>query len=677
MREKNDGLLTKRIFIQVSLLVGLLLGVSIMGLLARGTTEIKAQSRPNNQNVLTWPRKPQGKLSQRLEVLAQPAFSGLDIQTQTQILGVPLTGPGSISKNEAGEVLVYIRLRRVSAANLDALTKEGVKIVHIAEPYRTVTAFIGVSRLTGVAEMAAVESVLEVLTPFTSADFDQPEDRVPSGLASPYAQAGCGPATTTEGDTLLNAAAARAAYGLDGSGVTVGVVSNSYNNPSHPLSTTATVDIASGDLPGPGNPCGRTTPVNVIIEDPYAEIDEGRAMLQIVHDLAPGAKLAFASAQFGIFGFADNIRALRYNAGADIIVDDIGFYEEPFFQDGPVSVAIQEVTANGALHFTAAGNDHHVVNGQAVGSYEAPAYRPMACPALPQITQGGCHDFDPGPGADNSYSYTVAGQSQMTCVLDWAEPWYGVQTDFDLYLLDSSDNLIFADINNNLITQYPASGFIGFPNPNTQPITVSLVIHRHSGTATPRLKWIIFRSELSAAEYSAANSTDIFGPTIKGHSGEDTALSVATVPYTDTTTPQNYTSRGFPTYYFGPVVGATPAAPLPVPETRQKPDLAAIHGGRNTFFGRFESGVWRFYGTSAAAPHAAGVAALMKQRANQLERLLNQSIAESILETTASSIPFGSPQATGAGLVNALSATNSALYTIPFKKVYLPLLLKN
>ena len=63
-------------------------------------------------------------------------------------------------------------------------------------------------------------------------------------------------------------------------------------------------------------------------------------MAQIVHDLAPGADLAFATAFNGEIAFANNIRNSAA-AGAEVIVDDVFYPEEPFFQDGPIAVAVE------------------------------------------------------------------------------------------------------------------------------------------------------------------------------------------------------------------------------------------------------------------------------------------------------------------------------------------------
>ena len=83
--------------------------------------------------------------------------------------------------------------------------------------------------------------------------------------------------------------------------------------------------------------------------------DEGTAMLEIVHDLAPGAALYFATGDGGVSSFATNIRNLRA-AGCDIIVDDVYYFNESPFQDAPIAQAVNDVTADGALYFSSAGN---------------------------------------------------------------------------------------------------------------------------------------------------------------------------------------------------------------------------------------------------------------------------------------------------------------------------------
>ena len=118
-------------------------------------------------------------------------------------------------------------------------------------------------------------------------------------------------------------------------------------------------------------------------------------MAQIVHDVAPGAKIQFHTAYNGEADFAQGIIDLK-NAGSRVIVDDIGYLEEPFFQDGVVAQAVDTVVAAGVSYFSAAGND-------ARQSYYDD-FRPgqvYANGIFPGGFFGGtAHDFDPGAGVD-------------------------------------------------------------------------------------------------------------------------------------------------------------------------------------------------------------------------------------------------------------------------------------
>jgi hypothetical protein len=156
--------------------------------------------------------------------------------------------------------------------------------------------------------------------------------------------------------------------GLNGTGITVGVLSDSYDQATtdsngDPLTIHAAQDVQSGDLPGAGNPDGDADPV-VVLEDSSdpAVGDEGRAMLQIVHDIAPKAKLAFATAFVSVADYSANIRKLRTDANCDVIVDDVFYTEEPFFSDGMIAQAVDDVATSSVLagkkcaYFSSAGN---------------------------------------------------------------------------------------------------------------------------------------------------------------------------------------------------------------------------------------------------------------------------------------------------------------------------------
>ncbi|MBF0528105.1 MAG: S8 family serine peptidase [Deltaproteobacteria bacterium] len=588
--------------------------------------------------------EPDGKLSARLAALAVPSVS----QAEKQTLGFSDSGANEILMiNSQGQILVYIRLTEITSDNLQALTAMEATIVHVSEPYKTVTAYVPDYRLADLTMIAAVANIQEVIKPERQAS-------------------SCPTATISEGDSQLKADQARSFYNIDGTGVRVGVLSDSYALLSSP--TSASQDVSTGDLPGTSNPCGHTTPVNVIAEGPSGGADEGRAMAQIVHDLAPGAKLAFATAFNGDLDFADQIRALRNTASCDIIVDDVSYANEPFFQDGPISVAVKDVTTNGAVYFTSAGNSTATDNsGNIISSYEAAAYRPAACPTVTGNSgMLDCHNFNTGGGTTTYMSFTLTNGGYIRPILQWNEPWYGVVTNLDLYITNAAGAILAKSVNVNTGgsgTQQPYE-YTTYTNGTGANQTVYLVIARRAGTATPRVKYISIRTGgVASTNYNSTNSTDTFGVPIFGHAGANEALSIAAVPYNDSTSPESYTSRGYPTFYYGPVSGTTPASLLSSPQTRAKPDMAATDGGRNTFFGSISGGYHRFYGTSAAAPHAAAVTALLKQR----NASLTMTSAQTILKSTASAIANGGLTITGAGLVNALAAmTPSGYYTVIF-----------
>ena len=279
----------------------------------------------------------------------------------------------------------------------------------------------------------------------------------------------------SQGDTQLHAAEARTSEGVDGSGVTVGILSDSFDkateaaDESGPIETHEAEDVESGDLPGAASPCeNQTTNVNVLDDPDSQGEDEGRAMAQIVHDLAPGANLAFATAFTSEMDFAENIELLAKpvgegGAGANVIADDVTYPTEPFFQEGVVGNAVRKVTEAGVSYFSSAANNNIRSGGEDIASWEAPHYRDSAdCPAAivaysaqlenagePGLKPTHCMNFSPGTSADRTFRVTVFPGSTLRLDLQWAEPWEGVTTDLDAFLLGPKGELVARSIEDN------------------------------------------------------------------------------------------------------------------------------------------------------------------------------------------------------------------------------------
>ena len=581
-----------------------------------------------------------GKLSPRLVLLSEPSVAASSPAGQARALGLPASGAGSLLREAEGRVVVYARVSGSIEVARGVVAGKGAKVVNASDRYGVLTLAVPPSALQTLGSLQELISITEALTP----EFGGTASA--RTLAEHGRAQACSP-IVTEGDHQLKADTARSVYAVDGTGVTVGVLSDSYNH----LGGAAT-DVSNGELPGSANPCGRTNPVTVLADYTGGE-DEGRAMLQVVHDLAPGASLAFATADNGLFDFADQIRQLR-DSGAKVITDDVGYYAEPMFQEGPVGVAINDVVSSGVTYTSSAANSNFVVGGKNVASYEAPAYRPATCPSSIPGYEVDCHDFNPGTGADTTAGYTLASGGSILIDFQWAQPWYGVTTDLDLYLIDATTGTIVALSESANVTTGVPFELAYYQNTSGSAKSVNVVIGRYAGSAAPRLKYVLPQDtwNVTSVEYNQSSGGDVVGPSIWGHNGGEHAISTAAVPYDDSTTPESYTSHGPVTFYFGPVVDTTPAAPLGSPLVLPKPELAATDCGANSFFGDLVSGTWRFCGTSAAAPHAAAVAALLLQKVPSL----TPAAVLSHLQATAHPVGSATSDVVGAGLVDAAAA---------------------
>lgn len=430
-----------------------------------------------------------------------------------------------------------------------------------------------------------------------------------------------------QGYASLRADSLRQKTGLTGVGVKVGVLSDSYD-----ALHGASAGVAADELPGTGNPNNFTTAVTVVRDYTTTDgTDEGRAMLEIVHDVAPGAALYFYTAYESAPGFATGIQSLA-NAGCKVIIDDIGYFDQPFFQDGIIAQAVDKVkTGNGVTYFSAAGNSGTISYENA---YQPSTYKPFSGTANSQIT---AHNFAAsGQTAVYYLPITLAAKAQLLLGFQWSEPFAsaipagssstaGASTDLDVYLLKSkptgaisaSSATIVAKSNDDNIGADPLE-ILSYTNPNSSTSTFYILLTRYSASGNPaRLKVIGFTDFGFPA--AAAAVPGINAGTAYGHPNGRGAIAVGAASYDDTPAfgrippaLEYYSSKGGIPIYFSP-----DGTPYATPSVRPKPEIVAPDNANTSFFyGGYDyegDGFPNFGGTSAAAPHAGAVAALLLQ----------------------------------------------------------------
>ena len=454
---------------------------------------------------------------------------------------------------------------------------------------------------------------------------------------------------TSQGVFTHAANTAAATYGVNGSGIKVGVLSDSAE--------ALAMLIGTGDLP-PGT-------LNVADIDQNLNggpgTSEGSAMMEIIYDLAPGVQLFFASAYNGEDSFADNIRLLRNTYHCDVIVDDVSYSDEPAFQDGVIAKAVNDVTQDGALYFSAAGNGGNITNGTS-GTWEGD-FHPAGPAGTPLPAGYTLHSF----GASSFVRLTAA---TSLVSLQWSDPFGNSTNDYDFFILDQAGTTV---IGASATTQAGA-GYDPIEEAfrvTPFPVNSRIVVVARAGAQVRALHLGTWGARLSVSTsgethgHNAPAGCALSNPNCPGR-----AFGVAAVGWNSARGPlrafvggasnpsEPFSSDGPRRMFFYP--DGTHITPGNLRfgtnggVVLTKPDITAADGVTTR-----TPGFSPFYGTSAAAPHAAAVAAIVKSaRPSATGAEIFNALTSTALDIRAAGIDRDS----GYGIVMAPAAVNAILH---------------
>ena len=432
----------------------------------------------------------------------------------------------------------------------------------------------------------------------------------------------------SQADRAMRGDVARSTYGVTGAGVKIGILSDSFN-----IRGGYALDVMSGALP---------TGVTVLKDGPSGSADEGRAMAELVHQVAPGAQLAFYTAFAGETDFAAGIRALAA-AGCKVIVDDVTYLDEPFFQDGgAIQRAVADVVAKGVSYFTSASNEgtnfyEHAFTGVSTtlpglgGTYKAQNFGTAAAPATMQ-------------------SLTIARGATATIDLQWDQPFASIGTghasgdSLGLVLYNAAGKIVASALANR--TGGDPVQILRFTNTTTSS-DFRLAIVTNGGSFAPSLlKYIVYGQGVTINDRNAGiGSGTVIGHEMSAGGNSVGAIAAAQAPALG----GGGAIESFSSVGPGTILFDAKGNRLPIALSAHKVDFIAPDGVATSVFSPF-------YGTSAAAPDAAAVAGLMLQ-ANPS---LSPTQVSALLATSA--IPVTGPAGgVGAGLIQAPGAVQQAL----------------
>ena len=531
------------------------------------------------------------KLDKRLMPAAAAAEQHLDAALRDAALSRQanhLISPFEAHWNAAGQVQVYLHYDKANAApDLEQLRALGATDIVDSPELGVIQAWVPAAQLGATGNLPGV---LRVGLPRYVVHKQAP-------VQGPVPYTG---AVESEGDSILRANVFRTTTGVTGKGVKVGVISDGDQHVAD--------SQKSGDLPGniwddPRDAGGKNG------FSPASTGDEGTAMMEIVYDLAPGVdQLGFCGPQTSV-DFVTCLNDFKTNLSPNVIVDDLGFPGGAMFtEDGFTSGIRSFAEANPSIHLvTAAGNDG--------GAFWGGTWTPTSVSTTVNgVSYTQALDFG---GGNTDLQITVHSGDTLAYIVEWDDPWSDTATandpnDFDVVVFTGPGATGTAVACNQGINIGPTatgtkcnqSNTQSKTTPGPQPVQGSQwdsnqgtyyleVFGVHGSLTGKRLKVVVF--DQSSHQVAVSPSTD---GSVYGHAAlpQPIETSVGAI-FSGDLSLESFSSTG-------PVASGTGGTHSSIP----KPDFVAPDGVSVTGAGGFEN---PFFGTSAAAPHIAGVMALL------------------------------------------------------------------
>jgi hypothetical protein len=590
--------------------------------------------------------------------------------------------------DDRNTVQVYVLMREVTDDAVRRLMAAGAAVEIADAPSGRVQARVPASRLRLLASLPDVTFI-----------------RLPT-----YAVRSAG-SVQSEGDAILNADVARQQFGVDGRGVKVGVISDGLkglfatNCVSCP--GVANGPIARGDLPAATGTRAPLTGVliassgGIVGQSFQSDRDleglppanppcgfsgagaEGTALLEIVHDLAPGAQLAFANADTDL-AFNQAVNALA--AANDVVVDDLGFFAEAYDGTSRVSSNTAAALNNPAnrirTYITSVGNgaDNHYFGGFVNSGVDGTTVTGLTTPGRLHLFQRTAETTDVLNLGDQPFNViSLPSGGEVVVFLSWNDPAGRSTSNYDLYLVRESNNTVVAkstDVQNG--GQDPVE-FVDFTNDGASGLFRIVIQNVRDQAPARALNLFSFqpqcaqdgprlivtgrheRQNFNTATRSVSAQSDSGGSPVSVISvGAICSGSVRASSVFPSSTPnESCNDRTRSTIEFFSSRG-------PTLDGRQKPDITAIDGVEITGAGSFPS---PFFGTSAAAPHVAGQAALLLQAAPCLvsgapganDTVPARQRLRNLIISTATPLSAEPDNTFGAGLANVLASVGRTL----------------